>query len=138
MPINIPVYQFLGFKLHQSHLERKNDAALEYFEVKTENHKYDEEKKIFSIFLRISFKYATEIPSYCLFGAGFQINDSDWLQKMGEEAAEAIFVSVLFPYVRAKVFILTDDSRGGLQLPIIDLRNVLLSKGIIFTPNNGK
>lgn len=43
-------------------------------------------------------------------------------------------MSVMFPYVREKIHSITDDSRGALNLPIINLRNVSLSKGVKYSP----
>ena len=134
MAKNVPVYDFIGYKLLNAAYSRKNKTSVEYFIVKTADSIFNEKLRIFEIFLEVTIKFIEDDISRFVFNAGFKINDLDWKNQLKDEVLESLFVSVVFPYVREKIFSITDDSRGAFILPIIDLRNVSLSKGAKFSP----
>ena len=134
MAKNVPVYDFIGYKLLNAAYSRKNKTPVEYFIVKTADSIFNEKLRISEIFLEVTIKFIEDDISRFVFNAGFKINDLDWKNQLKDEVLESLFVSVVFPYVREKIFSITDDSRGAFILPIIDLRNVSLSKGAKFSP----
>lgn len=84
--------------------------------------------------MEVTIKFIEDDVSSFYFSACFRINDLDWKNQLKDEVLESLFVSVVFPFVREKIHSITDDSRGAFILPIIDLRNVSLSKGAKFSP----
>ena len=67
-----------------------------------------------------------------MFSAGFKINDEKWFNELEENARNAMFFSVVFPFVREKINMICDDSRGGFMIPIIDLKTFNISKEVVF------
>lgn len=135
---NKPLYQFNGFNIESVKFQRSSvpDNDFEYFGIKCLKLRYDEaERKYFTDF-EINIKYSKDADSQILFKTIFTINDMDWLHsfKNPDETLPAMFFSIVFPYLREKIYSLTDDSRGTLQMPIIDLRGTSLSSGIKLYP----
>ncbi len=134
MTKNTPVYDFVGYKLLNATYSRKKDTVIEYFIVKTGEKTFDEKAKLFSLSLEVIIKYKDDDDSKFVFAGVFKINDLKWKSQLNDNLLESLFVSVMFPYVREKIHSSTDDSRGALNLPIINLRNVSLSKGVKYSP----
>ncbi len=134
MAKNIPVYDFKGYKLLYTSYSRKKSTPVEYFIIKTDNSIFDENSKIFEIILEVSIKFIDDDISKFIFSSEFKINDINWKNQMEKEMLESLSVSVTFPYIREKIYSITDDSRGAFVVPIIDLRNVNLAKGAKFSP----
>jgi preprotein translocase subunit SecB len=134
MAKNLPVYDFIGYKLLNATYSRIKITPVEYFIVKIVNSIYNEKTGLFEIFLEVTIKFIEDDVSSFYFSACFRINDLDWKNQLKDEVLESLFVSVVFPFVREKIHSITDDSRGAFILPTIDLRNVSLSKGAKFSP----
>ncbi len=134
MGSNNPVYEFLGYKLISSIYSRKKYTLIEYFSIKTNSSLFDEEKSIYKVNIELIIKFYEDELSSFNFLAEFKINDLDWKKQLDNNVLDSLFVSVVFPYIREKIYALTNDSRGAVNLPIIDLRNIVLSKGVKLSP----
>lgn len=129
---NEPVYSFLGYRLLQAMYIRTNDNPLETFGVKIMDSKL-KENNIHLITVQFNMKFQGCEDSIFIFNAGFKINDHKWYTDMGNLRIDALFFSVLFPFIREKIFSLSSDYRKYIDIPILDLRNVNLSEGIEFS-----
>jgi preprotein translocase subunit SecB len=136
MATNIPVYEFLGYKLIKANYTRDKDTDVQSFSIKTYNRQYDNEKKIFSFLIQFILQYKDTDISEFIFVSAFKINDLDWKNNFNDNILESLFMTVTFPYIRQKITSITDDSRKSLTLPIIDLRNIDLTQGALYISNN--
>ena len=130
--INMPVYSFLGFNLLKCNYNRLGKEKLTNFSLKLKGYDYDENMKIYSIGLKVILQFGKDEYSTFLFNAGFKINDDAWKNAMKDKDLNQLFTSVVFPFLRKMISDITDDSRGSFIIPIIDLRNVDLDKGVTF------
>ena len=125
-----PVYDFLGYNLLEANYSRLNTGTVNSFAIKIPNHTYDEFKKIYVIGVLVILKFDNEKKeSNFSFTAGFKINDENWMNSLENKQLNSILFSVVFPFVRKMVNDITDDSRGGFTMPIIDLRDIDLEIG---------
>ncbi len=127
---NIPVYDFLGFKVLEAHLNRSNDTLLNYFVLRVNNNDFNEINKIYSLHLFVQLQFDSCEASNYSFIAGFKINDEEWMKSLTNKGVNQLFTSIVFPYIRNYINNNTVDSRGSINLPIIDLRYGDLEKGI--------
>lgn len=134
MNSNMPVYSFLGYKLFKADIIHEKDTSIvEEFKIHIIKSEYLVEKKVYSMLIEISFKFENENEfSKMIFGSAIKINDETWLSKLEDNQKNSIFFSISFPYIRNMVSNLTDDSRGRFDLPILDIRSVDFTKGVVF------
>lgn len=130
---SIPVYSFIGYRNLESHYHHKNDGEVEEFGIKVEDSTFENDIHVMTLLFHL--KYVGEEMSTFVFNAGFAINDLDWYDQVPKSNLNSIFLAVVFPYIRQKIQSFTDDYRGCVNIPTIDLRNVDLSKGITFKRN---
>lgn len=135
---NKPVYEFLGYKILKADIHREQDGAIEHFSLKANPGIYNEANQIYTMEVVFAFKYLNNSPSNLYFQAAFRINDFNWKASLDENQLTNTFFSVIFPYIRTTAEHLTDDVRGKLIIPIIDLRHVNLKMGITFKPQQSK
>lgn len=135
MKANFPVYQFLGFKTIESHFFRNTDKKIKKFSVQVLNSEYQKENKIYNIYIIIKLEFGDCKESSFIFIAGYKINNEQWMNELDENTINSLFFSVVFPFIREKINCLCDDTRGGLIIPIIDLRGIDVTKEVVFTAN---
>ena len=135
---NAPVYFFLGFKLLEGNFVRFNDKPMKSFGIKILDSIFDTESSIHVMTTQFSMNFDEEEESSFIFNSAYQINDIEWYQKLKKEQVDALFFSVVFPYIREKIHALTNDNRGSVDIPIIDLRHADLSEGATFTKEDPK
>jgi hypothetical protein len=128
-------FDFLGYKLLRADLHRENDGMIEMFSIKIPQVLFDEAKSILSLDCTFSYQYKNNAVSSLFFRGAYKINDLEWKKELNDLQLMNTLFAVLFPYIRASVEQYTDDIRGHLVIPIIDLRNVNLNVGITFKPN---
>ena len=128
-------YSFLGFKLLKIDMHREQDGPVEFFSLKVMQSNFDEKTNIFSLDVTFSFKFVNNSPSHLFFRGAYKINDIKWMDSMNELTRINTFFQMLFPYMRLMVEQVTDDIRGWLVIPILDLSQVNLLVGITFKPN---
>ena len=130
--INIPVYEFLGFNILKIDFLRVDEDIINKFSIHMNKSDYDSEEKIFSCLIKVKLYFNNDNESLFMFSAGFKINDEKWFNELEENARNAMFFSVVFPFVREKINMICDDSRGGFMIPIIDLKTFDISKEVVF------
>ncbi len=131
--VNKPVYFFLGFRLLETTFKRTSNESIKSFGIKIIDSKFDETTGIHVLTTQFSMIINKEDESTFIFNSGYQINDYKWYKNMDKAQIDALFFSVVFPYIREKIYSLTNDNRGSLDIPIIDLRNANLTEGATFT-----
>ena len=89
----------------------------------------------YSILVKIGTDF-DKTEDYFIFEAAFAIKDKNWFLKLSESEKKYIFLNVVFPFIREKVFSITLDINQGLLIPVIDLKEFDLSKEIKFVKNN--
>lgn len=135
---NTPVYEFLGYRMLKANYNRQNNNPLEHFTIKSVKSIFNEETSVYALLLEVTIKFENDDHSVFIFDSAFKINDLSWKQQIPEEQLQSLFVSVMFPFVRGKIYSITEDLRIGIILPIIDLRQIDLSKGAKFSPKNNE
>ncbi|MFA7157225.1 MAG: hypothetical protein WC123_06000 [Bacilli bacterium] len=130
---NKPVYFFLGFRLLEATFKRSSDEPIKSFGVKIIDSSFDDNTGIHVITTQFSMIINKEDESTFVFNSGYQVNDLEWYKSIDKEQIDALFFSVVFPYIREKIHSLTNDYRGSVDIPIIDLRHANLSEGATFT-----
>ncbi len=130
---NKPVYFFLGFRLLEATFKRSSDELIKSFGVKIIDSSFDNNTGIHVITTQFSMIINKEDESTFVFNSGYQVNDLEWYKSIDKEQIDALFFSVVFPYIREKIHSLTNDYRGSVDIPIIDLRHANLSEGATFT-----
>jgi hypothetical protein len=128
-----PVYFFLGFRLLEATYRRTTNASIKTFGIKIIDSEYNEKNSIHTLTAQFNLTFEKEEESSFVFSAGYLINHVDWYHHMKKEQQDALFFSVVFPFIREKIHSLSNDIRGSIDIPIIDLRQADLSKGAIFT-----
>lgn len=130
---NIPAYFFLGFRLLEANYKRTGEGPLKSFGIKIIDSNYVKKDKIHILTTQFSMFFDEDEESTFIFNSGYHINNTNWYGELEKDQIDSLFFSVVFPYIRQKVYSLTDDIRGNVDIPIIDLRQVDLSEGIIFS-----
>ncbi len=130
----LPVYSFLGYRLLEVKYNRILDGDMESFTLSILDFTLSEDS-IYVITFSLKLKFENNEESEFIFNAGFEINDTNWYESINENQIQSIFIATVFPYIRQKVNVLTDDYRGGVVIPIIDLKNKDISNGITYTKN---
>jgi preprotein translocase subunit SecB len=130
-----PVYEFLGYKLKNAVYHRKIDGKLVSFSLQVPDENFDESSAIYSLKIIITLSFDGNEKTFFEFSSGFKINEIEWYKTFDvTNIRKSFFGSAVFPFIREKINNITDDSRGSIMLPIIDLRNVNLKEGIVLTP----
>ena len=70
-----------------------------------------------------------------VFSAGFRVNDTEWLEVMAEQTVISEVFTILYPFLREKIFAYTSDFRPGFMLPILEAGKLDLTKKITFNLN---
>ena len=126
---NIPVYQFIGYRLLKANFNRIQEGNIDYITIRNIQSELKNENT-FILIVEILIKYENNESSTFVFDSCFKINDIKWFNELDGNLVNNLFISVIFPYIRQKIYEVTNDSRGGLQIPIVDLRNIDLTKGL--------
>ncbi len=132
---NMPVYFFIGFRLLEGTIKRTSDDELKSFGVKILDSTFNESNLIHVLTMQFNMKFENDEESTFVFNSGYQVNDMDWYKQLEKAQIDALFFSVMFPYVREKIHSLTNDYRGSVNIPIIDLRHADLTEGATFEKN---
>ena len=134
---NLPKYDFRGFRLLKANISRVKDKTVNAFTLFSQKGVYNEENKIYELITEVTITFGDEVNVF-VFSAGFKINDIEWLEVMAEQTIISEFFSVVFPFIREKVFDFTSDFRPGFMIPIIDVKRFDLTKKVIFNLNKAE
>lgn len=128
------IYDFLGYKIVEINYSNKNQKDNTYVSMSIIGEKYSEDK-IYSFVVKIGTDYDNKEDSF-VFEAAFKINDQEWFDKASDNEKKINFFSIVFPFIREKIFSITSDLNLGLFIPVLDVRNFDLSKEIRLIKSN--
>ena len=131
---NLPKYDFRGFRLLKANVNRVKDSPLTSFSLFSQKGVYNEENKIYELISEVTITFGEEVNVF-VFSAGFKINDPEWIEVMAEQSIIAEFFTILYPFIREKIFAFTSDFRPGFMLPIIEVRRFDVTKKVTFNLN---
>ncbi len=132
--MNKPVYDFLGYELNKCILNR-NSAIANQIVVKAQKSSFDEVSRIYTLNVNVLIYFGSNEESKLEFSVKFMINDISWYNSIKQENLTSLFMSTSFPYVRQMVNSITNDTRGPVVIPTLDLRGIDLEKGIVLKKN---
>lgn len=131
---NISKYDFRGYRLLKSTYSRVKDSPINSFTILCQKGIYNEENKIYEIISEITMTFGDEVNVF-VFSAGFKINDLEWLEVMAEQTVVNELFGVVFPFFREKIFAFTSDFRPGVILPVLNLKDLDITKKVVFNLN---
>ena len=131
---NLPKYDFRGFRLLKANVSRVKDSQLTSFSLFSQKGVYNVENKIYELISEVTITFGEEVNVF-VFSAGFKINDPEWVEVMAEQTVISEFFTILYPFVREKIFAFTSDFRPGFMLPIIDFKRFDVTKKVTFNLN---
>ena len=131
---NLPKYDFRGFRLLKANINRVKDSTLTSFSLFAQKGVYNEENKIYELISEVTITFGEEVNVF-VFSAGFKINDPEWVEVMAEQTLITEFFTILYPFIREKIFAFTSDFRPGFMLPIIETKRFDLTKKVTFNLN---
>ena len=135
---NKPVYDFLGYKLLNASFNRFNDNNLQQFSIIITDRYYNEQNQVYSFSIKLKLNFKGNDISSIQFLTAFLINDKTWFELLDNNMRDAMFFSIVFPFIRQKINEFCDDSREQVKLPIINLKDITLDKEVIFNYFNEK
>ena len=121
--MSMVLYNFLGYRLSEIKYVNKTNKDNSYISIVVCDDNFNDINNQYSISIRVSTDFEEE-ESYFIFHAGFLINDIEWYSKIDKNMLKSIFLSIVFPFIREKIYTITSDMNTGLLIPTIDLRNV--------------
>ena len=129
-----PIYEIIGYQLLSVIYHREKNPLPEFFKLTLLPSTYDESNQVYILNPILEIKFKDSEVSKFTYSAAFKINDLEWMSKADRLQLDSIFVAGIFPYIRTSIHHFTDDYRGAINLPVIDLRLANLEKGIVFEP----
>lgn len=129
-----PVYDFLGFSLNEIKYinEFKENTYIGISIVKDE---IIEKLSQYSLLIKITSDFAEEESSF-LFQGFFKVNDFKWFKSLEENNRKSIFFAIVFPFIREKIFSITSDTKQGLFIPTLNIKDISFEKEIKLTRIN--
>jgi len=125
-----PVYEFLGYKVNQIILNRTSNSPLDRLIINIPAFNYNKITTIHEIQIDLKFNFMVKAESIAKISAFFRINDYKWYESINVEQINSLFFSVTFPFIRKYISDITDDIRGQILIPTLDLRNADMKKGL--------
>lgn len=90
---------------------------------------------ILDLKIKIDITFQNNTSSKFEYLSQFIINDHEWFKKANEENQNlgvSNLFSIAFPYIRASISAITNDSLGGIFLPVINVLDGDITKGVSF------
>ena len=125
-----PVYDFMSFYLTEIKYSRPiNDIPL-ITEIKATI--INKNKSVFTLETKVKITFSNKEETFLSFSSAYNINDFSWASSLGDLSLTSVLFSAVFPFVREKIFNLTQDSNEPIMLPVIDLKNSNIQTGVRF------
>ena len=64
------------------------------------------------------------------------MNDFKWFKSLDENNRKSIFFAIVFPFIREKIFSITSDTKQGLFIPTLNIKDISFEKEIKLTRIN--
>lgn len=125
-----PVYDFISFYLTEIRYSRAENNIPLITEIKASI--VNKDKEIFTLDTKVKITFSNNDTGLLTFSSTYRINDISWASALGDSSLTSVLFSAVFPFVREKIFNLTQDSNEPIMLPIIDLKNSNIETGIKF------
>lgn len=123
-----PVYSFLGYKLLEVNYKNNLQHSNTYISISCSGKLVD--KDLYILNVKVCADFIPDEESSFLFESAFRINDKEWFNELDDKPLQSILFSVVFPFIREKIFTITSDINQGLFIPTLDLKSIDVSKGI--------
>ena len=126
---------YLGYTLSKCNYLRSIDSgrATKLFIIVSDVNVKENGFTELSIKVELTFKNETTCDFIYL--AQFIINDLNWFKKANAEHQNlgiSNLFSLVFPYVRASITAITNDSLGAIYLPVINVLDGDITRGVSF------
>ena len=137
----LPVFEFLGYSLLDCNFHRDFETGRpqKLFIVANDFNVGEDKIARMNIIVRITFENGSE--SEFKYHSLFMINDLNWMEKANKEHQNlgiSNLFSIVFPYVRASVSSITNDSLHQIFLPVINVLEGDITKGVSFVSSRKK
>mgnify|MGYP004661232859 FL=1 len=129
-----PVYDFLGFSLNEIKYINKFKENT-YIGISVVKDEIIEKLSQYSLLIKITSDFAEEESSF-LFQGFFKVNDFKWFKSLEENNRKSIFFAIVFPFIREKIFSITSDTKQGLFIPTLNIKDISFEKEIKLTRIN--
>lgn len=129
-----PVYDFLGFSLNEIKYINKFKENT-YIGISIVKEEIIEKLSQYSLLIKITSDFAEEESSF-LFQGFFKVNDFKWFKSLDENNRKSIFFAIVFPFIREKIFSITSDTKQGLFIPTLNIKDISFEKEIKLTRIN--
>lgn len=131
-----PVYEIINYQLVNVVYNRLSNGFPETMKLFLKASDFNEEQQIYTIYPVLEIKFKESEPSIFQFQSSYRINQIEWMNSINRNQLDAILFASIFPFIRSTVHHITDDYRGAINLPIMDLRMVNFQTGITFNITN--
>ena len=111
---NFPKYDFRGYRLLKANLSRVKDKQITSFSLFSQKGVYNEENHIYELITEVTVTFTDEVNVF-VFSSGYKINDLEWLEVMAEQTVINELFSVVFPFIRSKIFEFTGNACSSLS-----------------------
>lgn len=129
-----PVYDFLGFSLNEIKYINKFKENT-YIGISIVKDEIIEKLSQYSLLIKITSDFAEEESSF-LFQGFFKVNDFKWFKSLEGNNRKSIFFAIVFPFIREKIFSITSDTKQGLFIPTLNIKDISFEKEIKLTRIN--
>ena len=126
--MSLPVYNFLGYKTVNIDYKNNGEDSNNFVAISCSGKM--SENDMYLLDINVSADFIKDNVSKFCFESAFKINDMEWFNKLTEQQKQSVFFSIVFPFIREKLFAITSDVRQGLFIPTLDLKTMDVSKGI--------
>ena len=139
--IKMPPIEFLGYSLLKCDYFRDFDCdyAKKVFIIADAVEKIIDNIYKLSIKIEITFKNGSVSKFEYL--SQFKINNEEWFDEANKEQNNVKVTnlfSLAFPYIRSSISAITNDSLGIIVLPVIDVLECDVTKGVTFLSSRKK
>lgn len=131
-----PVFEFLGYSLLDCKYHRDFDSGRpnKLFIIVSNYGKQN--NSIFNLQIDVRITFDNDSESTFSYHSQFKINDEEAFNNINEQYQNlgiSNMFSIVFPYIRASISLMTNDSLQQILLPIINALKGDITKGVSFT-----
>lgn len=137
--VNKPMIDFLGYSLSKCNFERNFETGKPVKLFIVVSRVEMKPKNVVDMVVNISISFKNESVSSFEYLSQFVVNDLQWYEKANKEhdnLAISNMFCLVFPYMRASIGAITNDSFGSITLPFINVLEGDVTKGISFITQN--
>ena len=125
--MQMPVYSFRGYSLKEVVIKNDSNHNNTYITINVSGEMIN---NVYVMNIIVKSDFDSKEESYFKFESLFQINDMNWYNTLNEKELKMVFSSVVFPFVRERIYVMTTDLNPGLLIPMLDLKSFDVTKEI--------